>query len=224
MSQKLVMIIGSPRLKHSTSYAIADYLKNGLSKQGWTVDILFAHQAITNETTMEELLIKTDQTDIIGIIFPLYVDSIPGPLIQVLETMSEHMTKKTDQKIFTIVNSGFPEPHQSQLAVDMIENFSKECQDTFIGGLTIGAGGVIGGKPIEQIKHRSKRLMTALHLTIQDLVETQTISERAVQILSKPIFPKILYNIFANISWAKRSKKYGSPDLYQRPDKLNNGY
>lgn len=100
----------------------------------------------------------------------------------------------------------------------MIENFSKEYQSNFIGGLKIGAGGVIGGNPIEQIKHRSKRLMTALDLAIQSLAETQTISKKAEQILSKPIFPKILYNIFANMSWAKRSKKYGSPDLYQRPD------
>lgn len=94
MSQKLFMIIGSPRLKHSTSYSIANYLKNGISTQGWTVDILFAHQAITDEKTMKEVLLKTEQADIIGIIFPLYVDSIPGPLIQVLETMSKQMTKK----------------------------------------------------------------------------------------------------------------------------------
>ena len=219
MSQTLLMIIGSPRLKKSTSYSLAEYLQKGLKQKGWNIHLFFSHQVVIKEQDMKELINKIEHSDIIGIIFPLYVDSIPGPLIQVLEKLGEQKTKRTDQKIFTIVNSGFPEPHQSQLAVDMIKDFSKEYQANFIGGLTIGAGGVIGGKPIEQIKHRSKRLITALDLAIESLGQTKTLSKKAEKILLKPIFPKILYNIFANMSWKKRSKRYGSPNLYQTPDK-----
>ena len=219
MSKTLLLIVGSPKLKISNSYSIAEYLKNELIQQGWLVEIHFSHQAFKNETKMNEIIEKTKQVDLIGIIFPLYVDGIPGPLIQTLEMLTQHKTKRTTQKIFSIVNSGFPEPHQSQLAVDMIEQFTQEYQAHFIGGLTIGGGGIIGGMPIEQIKHRSKRLIKALNLTIQSLNQTQTVSREAKQLLSKPVFSKLLYNTFANKGWKMQAKKYGSPNLYRTPDK-----
>ena len=219
MSKTLLLIVGSPKLKRSNSYSIAEYLKNELLEQGWNIEIHFSHQAFTNENTMNTLLKKTEQNTIIGIIFPLYVDAIPGPLIQTLEILTQQKHIRNDQKIFTIVNSGFPEPHQSQLAVDMIEQFTKEYNATFIGGLTIGAGGIISGMPIEQIKHRSKRLIKALNLTIQSLNQTHTISEEAKKLLSKPVFSKTLYNTFANIGWKQQAKKYGVTNLYQTPDK-----
>jgi NAD(P)H-dependent FMN reductase len=219
MATTLVMIVGSPRLKRSTSYSIAYYLKNGLTAYDWTIEILFAHQAFDNETKMNELQEKTKNADIIGIIFPLYVDGIPGPLVHILEQLNTQEKKNTDQKIFTIVNSGFPEPHHSKLAVDMIEQFAREYSSQFIGGYTIGAGGVVGGMPIEQIKNRSKRLVTALDLTIKSLGKNQTLSDEAKQILSKPIFSKTLYNMFANLGWKPRAKKNGVKDLYLKPDK-----
>ena len=219
MSKTLLFIVGSPKLKRSNSYSIAEHLKNELIGRGWTIEILFSHQAFTNETKMNEIIEKTEEADLLGIIFPLYVDEIPGPLIQTLETLTQQKTKRTDQKIFTIVNSGFPEPHQSQLAIGMIEQFTEEYHATFIGGLTIGAGGIIGGMPLERIKHRSKRLIKALDLTIQSLDQTQTISSEAKQLLSKPIFSKTLYNIFANKGWKIQAKKYGVKKLYLKPDK-----
>ena len=219
MTPELVIIIGSPRLKRSTSYSIVEYLKNGLTTHDWTVHTIFAHQAFNNETKMNELQEKIKNADIIGIIFPLYVDGIPGPLVQILEKIRDQHLMLTDKKLFTIVNSGFPEPHHSDIAVEMIKQFSNETQAEFIGGLTIGAGGMVGGMPIDQIKNRIKRLVTALDLTIQSLSETQTIADEAKQILSKPIFSKTLYNTFANMGWKHRAKKYGVKDLYLKPDK-----
>lgn len=220
MSSSILLIIGSPRLRTSNSYSIAHYINQGLEKHGWNTEVMFAHKAFTSEESICELIKKTQNASVIGIIFPLYVDSIPGPLGHVLDRLCENPQQNNNtKKIFTIVNQGFPEPHQSSLAVKIIEQFTREYQATFIGGYTIGAGGVIGRMPIDQIKHRSKRLVKALDLTIKSLHQHQSLSDEAQQLLSKPLFPKSLYLFFGDMSWKKQARKYGVKNLYQKPDK-----
>jgi NAD(P)H-dependent FMN reductase len=220
MSSSILLIIGSPRLRNSNSYSIAHYINQGLEKHGWNTEIVFAHKAFSSEKIMNDLIEKTQNATVIGIILPLYVDSIPGPLGHVLDRLCEIPQQENNtKKIFAIVNQGFPEPHQSDLAVKIIEQFTREYQATFIGGYTIGAGGIIGRMPIDQIKHRSKRLVKSLDLTIQSLHQHQSLSDEAQLLLSKPLFPKSLYLFFGDMSWKKQAKKYGVKNLYQKPDK-----
>jgi multimeric flavodoxin WrbA len=220
MKPSILMIVGSPRLRTSNSYSIAHYITQGLEKLRWNTDLMFAHKAFSSDEILHELIQKAQNASIIGIIFPLYVDAVPGPLVNVLTQLCEyHRQENTEQKVFAIVNQGFPEPHQSNLALEIIDQFTKEYHAMYLGGYGIGAGGVIGGMPIEQIKHRSKQLVKALDLTIQSLHQQRSLSNQAEQLLSKPIFSKSLYLTFGNMAWKKQANKHGVKNLYQKPDK-----
>ena len=221
MEKSILFIVGSPRLKRSTSYSIANYVSTALQNKGWKTDIVFSHKIYTSEKDIETLRDRIQKTSITGIVFPLYVDAVPGPLVQTLKRISHNPLPSQGQqnKMFAIVNSGFPEPHQSQVAVQIIKQFTKECNATFLGGLKIGGGGIVGGSPIDQIKNRSKRLVLALDATIESIDKDQKLSDKALQLLSKPVFPKRIYTFFGNLGWKRRAKKYGVSNLYLTPDK-----
>ncbi|MDG6218900.1 MAG: hypothetical protein QCI00_05625, partial [Candidatus Thermoplasmatota archaeon] len=121
---------------------------------------------------------------------------------------------KRDQKVFAIVNSGFPEPAHSFVAIEMCEQFSKEYWASFIGGLTIGAGPIVQGLPIKQVKRRSKRLVKALDETISGLDEKGCIPNKAKKLLSKPIFPKRLYLFLGKRVLINRARKNNIKDLF----------
>ena len=221
MEKSILFIVGSPRLTHSTSYSIAEYLSTGLKNKGWKTDIMFSHKLYTSDEKVNGLREKIEHTNIVGIVFPLYVDAVPGPLVHLLNRIGQKPLPNKNQhnKIFTIVNSGFPEPHQNEIAVQIIHQFTKEYKATFLGGLTIGGGGIVGGSPINQIKNRSKRLVHALDETINSLDTHQQLSKIAMQLLAKPVFPKRIYTFFGNLGWKRRAKKYGVTNLYLTPDK-----
>lgn len=56
-------------------------------------------------------------------VFPLYVDSIPVPLLNFLKTLEENAPLKKPT-ISVIVNCGFIEPYQNDVAVEMLRSFT----------------------------------------------------------------------------------------------------
>lgn len=221
MIKSILMIIGSPRLEKSTSHSLARYVLEGLDLRGWKTDMVFSHTLFDSKKSLKELKQQIKDVDIIGLSFPLYVDSIPGPMVEVLSALckgKELIRGKRDQKVFAMVNSGFPEPTHSFVAVEMCEQFSKEYGASFLGGLTIGAGPIVQGLPIKQVKRRSKRLVKALDETISGLDEQECIPEKVKKLLSKPIFPKRLYLFLGTRVLINRARKNDVKNLYLQHD------
>lgn len=221
MSQSIVMIVGSPRVKRATSFSIASYVLEGLEKKGWKTELVFAHKLYGRPDELKVLASRMADYELIGLSFPLYVDGIPAPLVELLEVVCKNKPKSdsSDQLVFSFVNSGFPEPYHSDVAVKMTGVFAKKFGAGFLGGLRIGGGGAVHGMPIESLKHRSKRLVQALDETIVGLDEDRTIPQSAFELLSEPILSKNLYLLAAKYGWGFRARRNGVKDLYARPDK-----
>lgn len=84
-------------------------------------------------------------TDIV-FVFPLYADSIPVTLLNFLKTLEENAPLKKPT-ISVVINCGFIEPYQNDIAIKMLQLFAKENGYPFGSVFKIGGGEAILGTP-----------------------------------------------------------------------------
>ena len=59
------------------------------------------------------------------LVFPLYVDGIPAPLLRLLEAMERYAFRKKPT-VHVVLNCGFLEAEQNQIASDQIRLFCRQ--------------------------------------------------------------------------------------------------
>ena len=78
--KKALLLIGSPKTKNSTSEALGNYLLQSLDKKGCECEKLHIISVLRNN--VQGLFNRVGDADIIILSFPLYVDSLPSPVIR----------------------------------------------------------------------------------------------------------------------------------------------
>ena len=155
--------------------------------------------------------------------FPLYIDSLPAPVIAALELIAKQRksnpSSKT-QRLAVIVNNGFPEATQNNTALAICKRFAVETGVEWAGGLSLGGGGPIEGKSLKDAGFLARNVRKALDLAANDLLEGRAVSWEAVDLMGKPLVPKWLYLFVANYGWKKQAKAYCAQDrLYEKQPK-----
>ena len=117
---KITIINGSPRFKKSNSEILKNYLLNYIKENEINEYFSFSIK-LDND-------IKTYiySSDVLIFIFPLYVDSIPANLLDLLVRFEDENTINPKTKIYCIVNNGFFEGIQNHLAISQIRCWSKK--------------------------------------------------------------------------------------------------
>ena len=108
MSKKFLALVGSPRVD-STSGHFANYLVKGFAAKGWEVRTLTAAAAIRHPELWPELEKAFHEADVVGLLTPLYVDSLPAELTAALERLassSRPSARDTPRKLFAVLNYG----------------------------------------------------------------------------------------------------------------------
>ena len=91
-SDKLaLLLIGSPRGKKSTSHSLGSYLLDLLGAKGMETQNMNIQMSLKTEEGKKKLLFLTDRSDIIILAFPLYVDTLPAPVIEMMELIRDHV-------------------------------------------------------------------------------------------------------------------------------------
>ena len=137
---KIAAINGSPKMADSTSACLIGQMEKLIGEQ---IETYHASRLVKGETPPETLAGILD-ADILLIVFPLYVDSLPAPLIELLsrlERAGHHDT--ANPLVFTIANCGFFEKAQNTLALEMIEHFANRAGLPWGYGIGIGGGGML---------------------------------------------------------------------------------
>ena len=135
-----MMINGSPRAPGSNSKRYAELFARHCG-------VPAEYFSITNKNHLELCKRIGDFTDIL-LIFPLYADGIPVTLLNFLKTLEENPPKQKP-KISVLINCGFVEPEQNNVAVKMIRFFCKEQGYAFGSVLRIGSGEAILDTPLK---------------------------------------------------------------------------
>jgi len=216
-----LLLIGSPRGKMSTSYSLGSFLLEILKEKGWETQNQHIQKSLKTQDGKNKLLSQMDCSDIIILTFPLYVDTLPAPVIEMMELIRKHYElkeKSNKQRLVTIVNSGFPEPDHSNIAITNCKIFCRETGIDWAGGLTIGGGEAIAGRPLKEVKGMARKIIKALDFTAKALSSEKPIPNKALELTSKPLVPKWLYLFAGTRMWKSKAKKNGAiKKIYDSP-------
>jgi multimeric flavodoxin WrbA len=216
-----LILIGSPRLKKSTSARLAAVLEEHLEKQGLKVARLYSRKVFASPQNTKELLAQIDTSDLLVLISPLYVDSLPAPVTRLLEIVAENRRGKeaSSPKLFAaIINCGLPDSRQNTCALNICRIFARHSGLVWAGGLSLASGEIIGGRPLSQAQPGVRRIKKALEVAAVFLAKGQSIPNRAQQLMEKPLAPWPIYLWMGSIWFyraARRNK--ATSKMHDRP-------
>jgi len=211
-NDNVLLLVGSPKSASSTSNSLGDYLISRLEQLGLTFGKEYIYKLVRKEEGQKKLLTKVEEAGMIILAFPLYVDCLPAGVIKALELIADHRkSKKVREKqgFAIIINCGFPETQHNNTAVAICKIFSREAGFEWKGALSLGMGGAIGGKSLEERGGMVRNVIKGLDLAAQALAEGNDIPEEAIKFFGKKFIPISLYTKMGNLGWNRQAKKYG---------------
>ena len=213
--EQALLLWGSPRTSNSNSESLGNYLLDKLNRGGYKTEKIQVQASMRSNESQARMLERFGASDLLVFSFPLYMDSLPAPVIAALELMAKQ--RKTSafpktQRLVTIMHNGLLEASQISNALAICKRFAFESGIEWAGGLTLGAGDAINAKPLEDAGFLFRNAKKALDLAAKDLLEGKTVSGQAVNLMAKPLAPAWLYVFLANRTWKKRAKPFGMQD------------
>jgi len=206
---RITAINGSPKEKGSVSELIIEQMEQILDEKAQTHQAMRLVQADTAYETMKGIL----DTDVLLIVFPLYVDSLPAPLIELLTRLegAAHSMNATP-RIFVIVNCGLYESEHPALALNMVEHFAQRAGCIWGYGLGIGCGGMLASMGNDW----SKGPVGSVYAALCDMAAAMREGRSGQNVFTSPKFPRFLYIAVTNMGWRIEAKKNGARGKLKR--------
>jgi hypothetical protein len=220
--RRALALSGSPGAAgSSTSESLARYLLRRLEERGFETEFARIGPALRSEDGVGELLAKVGKADLLILAAPLYVDGVPSPVIRTMERIAAALASAADcpgPRLVAMVNSGFPEARQIETALAIYRQFAKEAGLKWAGGLALGGGGVVSGKPLDELGGRVRNVTQALDQSAEALAAGLPVPEEAVSLLARPSMPGWLYTMVGSLGWRLLARKNKTKDsLKSRP-------
>lgn len=205
-----LLLNGSPKGKKGTSYSLGHYIIKHLAEHEYTFETVNAIAAVKSDNNLASLLDLAGQADFIICSTPLYIDCLPAPLVKTMEVIARHrksLPAPSKTQFLAIVNSGFPEAHQNDTALAILRQFAREANLEWWGGLALGGGAFVSGRPLENIGRMGKSIIQSLDIVVDDIQAGRPLSDQAVQLMAQPPVPVWLYTVAGNKGWTAQAKK-----------------
>lgn len=203
MTRRALLLSGSPRTA-STSQVVGEYLLEELAKLGWETGLQRIYSSIKSEEAWTILAGEAADADLLILSAPLYVDSFPSGVIRMMERLAMDRRLRSggqSQRLIAIVNSGFPEPVQIQTVMEIAKRFARETGLIWAGGISLGSGGAINGRPLEEFGKMVHHIKLGLTEVAQALESDLEIPEEARDLSIRYPMPKRLLARIVNIMW-----------------------
>lgn len=209
-----LFLIGSAKpAGESTSEALATYLAQRLEQQGVVIATMHVARALRSENRTAALLHAIDSADLFALAFPLYVDALPALATAALERIAAHRQAQpapTPIPFLAIANCGFPEAHHNATALAICQQFAETAGFTWAGGLALGAGGALDGRPLVEAGGMARPVRQALDLTAAALATGQPAPPEAIALLARPMMPLRLYTFMGDMGWRMQARRNGA--------------
>lgn len=129
----------------STSEGLGQALLDRLAKRGWTTEVVHAAGSVQlSRRDAPALLDAVERADLLIVASPVYVDCLPSLVLAGLARLAD-ADLMARPVVLPMVQCGFPEVEQTELAVRVVENAVREAGWGWAGPLAVGGGGMLGG-------------------------------------------------------------------------------
>jgi len=205
---RALLLVGSPKgLKRGSSARLGRLLFDHLDKKGIETDAFHIHEALRSRDPAS-LQRAASGADLVVLATPLYVDSLPAPVIWATEQLTADAlpenSRARPRRFAALVNCGFPEPSQNATCVGICQQFARSGGFEWAGALTFGAAGA-----------PTRRVRGAIALAAEALAVGEIIPEEAS--LPRPVMSPWLYRL-ANFAWRFQARRQGTKEsLRARP-------
>lgn len=207
---KTLLLVGSPRGKASVSHALGTHLLAALQNRGLEPEEIFVYQALGDEKKMAALLAAVENCALLVMAFPLYVDHIPAPVMELLRRIAERRQGRqgATQTLAAVVNCGFPETAHCRPAAEIMRIFAAQAGFRFLGCLATGMGGAVGSRDLAKKPGPCRHQAKALGQAAAYLAEGKEIPAGVIKLMGKAMMPFWLYNLAADWGWKRTARKY----------------
>ncbi|NTV16572.1 MAG: NADPH-dependent FMN reductase [Chlorobiaceae bacterium] len=215
-----LLLVGSPRMGKSTSAALGEYLFDQLGTHGVETETLQLYKALNHPEKTRRMLEAIDSADLIVLAFPLYIDSIPAPVLSAMRIISKHRQQLPSSGRFAaIANCGFIESFHNDNALAACAVFAKSSGFDWMGSVSIGGGeGLVQGRPLQELGGPVIPYKKNLDIVAEALAAGHPVPEEARLRLAKPFVPGWIYRIAGTAGWKKQARQYGTEHrLDERP-------
>jgi len=220
MNKKRILLLNGSMRKKSTSLTIAKAFKEIIEKKGHKAQIIDVIDYFDNKDTIENLKELIANSDIIGMIAPCYVNTLPYADIWCLEKLVyEYQGEWKGKGFFAIAQGGMPDKQVHQSILDTSKHFAEETEMEWLGGLIIGMAPIINGAPLENFGFIGKKIIKGFDGAVEDIINDKVIASSLQKGLTINI-PKVLYyplSYFLNLNTKKTLKQNGVTDPYRQP-------
>lgn len=188
-----------------------------------------------NSQNIVQFINDIRESDIIILSCPLYVDSIPSFVIAAMENIADDYKKanydydgqnernkqnntRKEQGFFVIINSGFPESEQNDIAIKICRRFAREVGFKWLGGIGVGGGVAIGNQDLNSKNRMLKNLVVGLDKVSEVVANGNEISKETLSLLNRPLIPKWFYTFILNPAWWFMARKNNAQKkIYDKP-------
>jgi hypothetical protein len=212
---KISYLNGSPKKKASMSANILNAMEKRLA----------GTESIWLTGSAREAAAELLSCDALVMAFPLYVDGIPSHLLRFLEELERALSRPVSDpatpaddppksvKLYSIINCGFMEPENAQIAIDMIDRWRQKSG--LVAGQTAAFGGGGMGPSLKIGRGAGKNYGKALDAMTENIKNEST----ETPILTSANIPRSLYMKVAHFHWRAAARKRGlkPKELYRRP-------
>jgi hypothetical protein len=215
--RRVLLLVGSAKAAgRSTSEALAHHLAARFEGGGAAVSMLPVNRS-RRRAEDARLIAAVDEADLFMVVTPLYVDSLPYLVTRSLEVIARQELRG-HQRLAAVINCGFPEAAQCDTALAILECFARRVGFEWAGGLALGGGASIDGRPLERLGGMTRKVRTALDQAADALVRGEPVPDSAVTQLAKPMMHPRIYTGIASLGWRWQASRHGvHRHLKERP-------
>ena len=219
--ERALVLVGSPRGLRSVSNSIADHLLAAIKRYECR-KILIHDKAYRNDPA--SLADSLGSCRAVILIYPLYVDSLPAPVIALMEAAARvHGSDGLRGIRFcAISNCGYPEGRHARESLMICSRFAAETGMSWMGGLSLGGGPTIGVKGLHT--GRGKAAAAALDPLVRALEDEAGPSDGMKNIVELDLVNPVLYRSLGNWGWRWTALRRGLLfSMGRRPSAVERG-
>lgn len=218
-TKSAIILSASPKASGDTvSGFLSSRIKSSFETDGCAAMCVDVGSSLKKEQC-EKAYEAMAKADALVFVFPLYFFCVPGMLMRFMQNYAMQGYKnKPGQKVYAVINCGFPEPDINSEAIRVIQSFCRHTGATFGFGIGIGGGGMLmGTQDAPFMKKMMGELDEALHRAAMDICGNGQPTSQPVMLRAN--VPRRLYYFMGNWGWKQVARKNGLKRkmLYAKP-------